>query len=475
MRLWIAGIGFLALGIGGARAQEKHEPDAKPRVPHNRTLNEYGVLEASGCMCLDLQEGEVLPPPELTIHEPFQYLRPDLQLTAAQLTGEQRYPVLTEFKILTPEVAAGDEVRAVARVVSPYNNTKPFVTTFFSEKYSRLGSATMYMNFEPSKDDKSLFLGRGRVSKFAPRGRYIVAYATIADEVGKRQSYGAEFHAPLDNEDGSPKFFMVEENPRVDLHAPVLESIGIETSKARAGETPVRFTARATDDRSGPVAAEAVWVSPEEDQWIRVTMVQKGNEPGKFLGMFTVPRWYEGGHWRLMRVSLVDDARNISYFFSKNDRVVREAEGVEVEQDPARVDKKPPRLLAVSLSTNEARVGESVTLTALVEDDLSGMKEVAGYLRSPNGADAVRVELKNEFVDLNRPSKIEEPNVWSATFKIGKTMERGTWTLVRLGLADQANNFYTYFVGREEILNGITINFLADEDAHHRPKPGENE
>jgi hypothetical protein len=465
MRLSIAGIGLFALSLSAAVAQEQRERDTGKRVPHNQTLNEYGVLEASGCMCLDLNDGDALLPPELTVPEPFQYLRPDLQLTAAQLTGEQRFPVLTEFKILTPEVAAGDEVRAVARVVSPYNNTRPFVTTFFSERYSRLGSATMYMNFEPSSDDKSLFLGRGRVSKFAPGGRYIVAYATIADEVGKRQSYGAEFHEPLDNDDGSPKFFMVEENPRVDLRAPALESVVIETPSAHAGETPILFTAVAKDDLSGPVGAEAVWVSASEEQWIRVTMVQQGSEPGKFLGLFTIPHWYEGGLWHLMRISVTDDARNIAYFFSKNDAVLREAGGVQVEQDPAKVDKKPPRLLAVSLSTSETRVGEPVTVTALVDDDLSGMRAVAGYLRSPNGADAVKVELENEFVDLNRPSKIAEPNVWSATFKIGKTMERGTWTLVRLGLADQANNFYTYFLGRDPILDGIEVDFVANDDS----------
>ena len=85
-------------------AQEKPAPD-KPektdRVPFGQTLNEYGVLNASGCMCEDLEDGEILPPPEITVPEPFQYLRPDLQITASQLTGDQRYPVLTEFKILS--------------------------------------------------------------------------------------------------------------------------------------------------------------------------------------------------------------------------------------------------------------------------------------------------------------------------------------------------------------------------------------
>ncbi len=422
-------------------------------------------------MCEDLEDGEVLPPPEITVPEPFQYLRPDLQITAAQLTGDQRYPVLTEFKILTPEVRAGDEVRAIARVTSVYKNTLPFVTTFFSERYSRLGSATMYVNFQPSKEDKSLFVGRGRVSKFAPGGRYIVAYATISDDVGKRQSYGAEFHEPLDNEDRTPKFFLVEDNPRVDLRAPELKSIEIETPSVTAGADAIRFTVEAADDVSGPVDAEAVWISPSEEQWIRVSMVHQGSEPGKFLGYFTIPQWYEGGEWRLMRIALTDDARNTAYYFSKNDAVVSKAPPVQVAQDQARVDKKQPRILAVSLSTTEARVGESVTVTALVEDELSGVRAVEGYVRSPHGVDAMKVKLSSDFVDLNRPSKIPEPNVWSATFKIRKSMERGLWTLARLGIADEANNYKTYFEGRDKLVTGITVNFLVEEEEKETESP----
>jgi hypothetical protein len=37
-------------------------------------------------------------------------------------------------------------------------------------------------------------------------------------------------------------------------------------------------------------------------------MVHQGSEPGKFLGYFTIPKWYEGGEWRLMRIALTDDA-----------------------------------------------------------------------------------------------------------------------------------------------------------------------
>src|SRR3990172_11281984 len=136
-------------------------------------------------------------------------------------------------------------------------------------------------------------------------------------------------------------------------------------------------------------------------------------------------------------------------------------------------ENKPERV-PFGRTLNEYGVLNASGCMALVEDDLSGVKAVEGYVRSPHGVDAVKVKLSSDFVDLNRPSKIPEPNVWSATFKIKKSMERGVWTLVRLGIADEANNFHTYFDGREKILTGITVNSLGEDDAREtEPTRGE--
>ncbi|MGH9323430.1 MAG: hypothetical protein ACRD3V_26545 [Vicinamibacteria bacterium] len=452
----------LALVISFALAQEAEEKQEDPPLPSNQKLNEYGVFPASA-----LHDGGLNLPPELRVPEQYQYLRPDLQLKEAELTGKQLPPVLTEMKVLTKEPKPGTEVRAIARVTSPYNKAESFVSLFYNQELGR--AATMYVNFKPQKDDPTLFLGRGKLSKWAAPGRYVVGTTIISDAVGDRKAYWADFHEPMQEKDGSPVGFDVGENPLADLEAPTLDSVTIETPRVRAGGDLVRFTVLSKDDKSGPTEAEAMWVSPSGKKQIRTTLVMVGGKPGTFRGVFTVPRWYEGGEWKIMSVALKDDATNVRYYFHRTEPLLANA-SVLVDQEPEMVDLTPGRILAVQFSNREALVGDSVTMTVLAEDDLSGISAIEGYVRSPNGADALQVKLKSmteeggEFVDLNRPSKIPEPNVWTGTFKVTDTMEWGEWKLVRLGIADEARNFYTYFLGRDEELEGLSVDFIHDED-----------
>jgi hypothetical protein len=53
--------------------------------------------------------------------------------------------------------------------------------------------------------------------------------------------------------------------------------------------------------------------------------------------------------------------------------------------------------------------------------------------------------------------------VWTGSFKVTDTMEWGRWSLVRLGIADAANNMYTYFLGRDEEIDGIYVDYVNEK------------
>ena len=429
--------------------------DKKDPIPSNRRLNMYGVLPSSA-----LNDGGMDLPVEMRVPEQYQYLRPDRQFTEGQLSGKQLPPVLTEFKVITKQVKPGDEVRVVARVVSPYNEAAPFTSLFYNQELGR--AAELYVNFKPDKKDKSLFRGIGKVSKYAAPGRYVVGTTIVPDAVGDRKAYWADFHRPMQEEDGSPAGFEVLDHPNADVDGPTLKSVTVETKTARAGEDVIHYAIETLDDKSGPVEAEGVWVAPSGGQWVRTTMVQRSDQPGTFLGAFVLPQWYEGGVWKLQQLALKDDATNVRYCFEPGEPLMKGA-AVSIVQDPKKVDRDPPQLLALQLSHKEAEVKDLVTITALVEDNLSGVETIEGYFRSPHGADAVKIKLKMVDVDLNRPSKIPEPNVWQGTIKLKDTMEMGTWSVVRLGLGDHAKNFRTYFAGRDPEITGATCRFIDSE------------
>lgn len=463
-----AGAVLLLLGGFAAAQEEKQEAEARkpagqthPLLPDHDVLNEFGVISSSGH-----DDGGWDLPPELRVPEQYQYRRRDQQLKEVDLTGNQLPPILTEMRVISKEVAPGDEVRAIARVVSPYNEAQSFVSLFYNRELGR--AATMYINFKPHDKDDTLFLGRGKLSRYAAPGRYVVGTTIIADKVGDRKAYWADFHKPMQEADGQPVGFMVTQGDTVDIAAPTLKSVSVDTERVRAGGGLIQYSVLAEDDVSGPTEAETVWVSPSGYHQIRSTMVMVGGQPGLFRGALGIPQWYEGGEWQLMRISLKDNATNIRYYFNRTEPLMAGAT-VQVDQEKEMVDQTPASVLAVQFTKTEAKLGEQVGITVLAEDNLSGVHGIEGYVRSPNGADALKVKLKSMtpemggYVALNRPSKLPEPNIWTGSFTVTETMEWGEWELVRLGISDAARNFYTYYEDRDPEIDGISVRFYNEE------------
>ena len=459
---------LLAASFAGAQEEEaaqevgKPEGQSHPLLPDHEVLNEYGVISSSGH-----DDGGWALPPELRVPEQYQYRRRDQQLKEVDLTGNQLPPVLTEMRVLTKSVEPGGEVRAIARVVSPYNKAQSFVSLFYNRELGR--AATMYINFQPHDSDDTLFLGRGKLSRYAAAGRYVVGTTIIADRVGDRKAYWADFHKAMQEEDGQPIGFMVTEGETADITAPTLEWVKVETDRVRAGGGLVHYSLMATDEMSGLTEAQTQWVSPSGYHQIRSTMVMVGGTPGLFRGALQIPQWYEGGEWQMMGITLKDHATNIRYYFNRTEPMMSAAT-VQVEQEKEMIDQTPAEILAVQFSRTEAKLGEQVVITVLADDNLSGVHAIEGYVRSPNGADAVKVKLKSltpemgGFVDLNRPSKLPEPHIWTGNFTVTDTMEWGEWELVRLGISDSARNFYTYYEDRDPEIGGITVRFYNDDE-----------
>ncbi len=473
---WVTLAAALLLSAGFAVAQEEGQEATEEAAPQTRAaegerhpllaphevLNEFGVISSSGH-----NDGGWALDPSLRVPEQYQYRRRDQQLREVDLTGNQLPPILTEMRVLTQSVAPGEEVRAIARVVSPYNKAQSFVSLFYNRELGR--AATMYINFQPHDSDETLFLGRGKLSRYAAPGRYVVGTTIIADRVGDRKAYWADFHKPMQEEDGTPIGFQVSEGPHTDINAPTLKSVSVETERVRAGGGLIRYEVVAEDDVSGPTEAETIWVSPSGYHQIRSTMVMIGGKPGHFRGALQIPQWYEGGEWQMMRVTLKDHATNIRYYFNRTEKMM-EAATVHVDQETEMVDQTPAKVLAVQFTKTEAKLGEQVGITVLAEDNLSGVHGIEGYVRSPNGADAVKVKLKSMtpemggFIALNRPSKLPEPHIWTGSFTVTDTMEWGEWELVRLGISDAAMNFYTYYEDRDPEIDGVKVLFFNEDE-----------
>jgi len=438
----------------GESGGEKNE---KTPVPMNRKLNENGVLPPS-----TIGDGGLDLPPEMRVPEQYHFMRPDVQKTDGEISGSQAPPILEEFKLLETNVKPGQEVRAVVRVKASLGQPKTPSAYFINEDYGRRG--IIYFNFKRDPKDPGLFRGLGPISPWAAAGRYVIETIILSDEGDNSKSYKAEFHPRLRDENGEPAHFVVEDHPNVDVDAPVLKSVTIEQKEVRAGRDLLLFSATCEDDRSGPIEAEAVWSSPTERQSIRVTMVMTNGQTGNFRGAVTIPEWYEGGEWTLMKITLKDNAGNQGHRFFATDPALK-GKTIRVIPEPSKVDLTPPDLLAVQFSKYEVKAGQPVTVTALVSDTLSGIESVSLLFMSESGVDSQKVDLKNTFVPLNRPSKIPEPNIWTGTLTVKPGNEMGNWKIARFGISDNARNFRTYFLGRDKVLDGVYVKYIGDEKA----------
>lgn len=411
--------------------------------------------------------GQLGVPDEDYIPEVFQYRRRGAQRTQAGLGGDHRSAALTELRVLDGFVEPGGVARGIARVEPAFEKGRRFVAEFWSQEYGR--AAVVYMNFRPHRKDKNLYLGRGRVGRHHPGGRYNIGSTMITDEHGHKKAYSNEFNPVMRAGDGTPAFFVVAENEAADLTPPTLVSLEVLTPEVGPGGT-IRVEAFAEDDLAGPTQARAVFVSPSGRRSVRADLIGDSRRPGRFLGAFTIPEWYEGGKWTAQKVELYDAARNQALLFAATDPGLRAA-AVLVAADPEKLDDEPPVLLALELPQREAPAGGAIPVAALVTDEGSGVDEVHVSFRSASGADLVRVELASRNPPLNRPSLVPQPNVFRGALKIEDWRERGRYTVSRVNLSDRAQNYRNLNPARDESVRGLSVVFVAGEPEGQPTEP----
>jgi hypothetical protein len=401
-------------------------------------------------------------PPDEYVPEVFQYLRPGLQVKESELKGgDHRHHALTEFRVVDRVVEPGDTVRLVARVSPPFQKGRPFVAEFWSQEYGR--AAVVYVNFKPSKKDKTLYLGKGSVGKFHPGGRYNVGSTMVPDEHGHKKAYSHDFAPTMREPDGTPVYFVVRDNPKADLTPPTLVSIRVAEKRVKIGQT-IHVEIEAKDEISGPTQAQAVFVSPSGDKGIRADLIGSVREPGKFYGAFSIPEWYEGGAWTIQKLIIYDAARNSGLLFTPTEPLMQGV-SFEVEQDLSQVDREPPRLITLEIPKRQAAASESVPVAALVEDNKSGVEKVYVSFLSEHGADLIRVELRSSNPPLNRPSRVPQPNVYRGALSLEKWHERGEYRVTRVNLADRASNYLNLNPVRDEMIQGITVTFEQEQES----------
>ncbi|MFC2171546.1 Ig-like domain repeat protein [Acidobacteriota bacterium] len=110
-------------------------------------------------------------------------------------------------------------------------------------------------------------------------------------------------------------------------------------------------------------------------------------------------------------------------------------------------DADPPYLYGMEITPSRIVDGQTVTVTADVEDDISGVKSVMGVLKSPSG------KSYQSFYCRETP----EPGRFSGKVVIPKDAERGEWYLSSVTVKDKAGNSYAYHATKDPVIQSVAL------------------
>lgn len=207
-----------------------------------------------------------------------------------------------------------------------------------------------------------------------------------------------------------------------------LSSNSIDTT---TGPANLAVNFNATDDLAGVNALQVLFQSPSG------TVVQTGNvnvTPGTTVSgsvPLTFPKFSEAGSWTLQSALLTDAAGNVQTL----DSSALISKGFPTSVTVASTtDTAPPTLTALTFTPSTADVGSAdvvITLTFHVGDNSSGAVAFQAGFSSPSGA-----TTQNASATFPANTSVDG----TATVRIPKSSETGTWSLTSVFLADAAGN-----------------------------------
>ena len=372
-------------------------------------------------------------------------------LNQGQLQGYHIPPVLYKVEIHNRKVAPGGTVRLTALYDDPTGEVNFLSASFQGPNGRRTNIGARY---RASPKNALRAEAELKISPWAEPGRYFALEMHAGNRLGHSKGYFSDFHQEL-----SDIWFEVEDNPNMDVTPPVLTEFSLfdgsdAMPRIKIGDV-IPIHARVTDDRSGPQSVRVVIAGPS-GKYAEANLVPSMSEEGAFVGAVQLNPFYEGGEYHVMRAWTQDRAGNHRFYFF-TEEIIGDARFV-VEPNEKN-DLAAPKLLNVAFDKMAAGFNETVTVSAVVTDELAGVEHVTVFVQSPNILDKRRVQLKARA----KPPVIIVPrfdlnqNVYDGTFTVDPLDEPGVWTVSRVVAGDFANNHLNVMATENEALAGLGV------------------
>jgi len=395
---------------------------------------------------VDYQEGPKVP----TIDDyylqgdPSQYIpdefmsNPSGEVDPRDLKGYHFPPQLKWVKVVSDrQVKAGGTIRLEAQAENPVPTQRWWIA--YQNQFGRRSSYRA--NFRPREDNPWLFDGTVQIDEWAEPGVYVVYDGELNSEIGHSKAFFPPMHPAMLGLE-----FEILPNSNVDVMYPDLVDLYIGEDENMNGATfdiedmiPVR--AKLFDNKSG--ASEVILrLSGPDNKYVELNLARRFNYPGEFVGYFQINQWSVGGEYVARTIQIKDKAGNQKDLFSSTNELLA-ATKFNIRQDPAKIDKVPPKLISVAFDRATAGMEDETKIVAIAVDDHSGIGDIwVDVGASPSWIDKKRVRLTPKSGrTLIKPGFDVKQNIYEGSFKTHKLDEPGDWVVSRVFVRDNANNY----------------------------------
>jgi hypothetical protein len=328
------------------------------------------------------------------------------------------------------------------------------VTAHLTDDNSGVQSATAYL-FSPSgtQDETSNFTKMSGtasdgvyqavfiIPQGAEAGTWKLTRVTLKDVSGNSVDYGPSF--PTQFPAGTQTNLLVTNTPP-DTEPPALVSLDFTPKSVDVSNAAriITVTAHLTDNSSGLQHAEVYFSSPSNAQQALSSFALTSGTAtdGMYQASVTIPESAEAGAWKLVRVNLLDNANNSVDYGPSYSTQFPSGTPTDLSVTSTTADTAPPTLVSLDFtpkSVNVSSASQTVTVTAHLTDENTGVHAATVFFSSPSQAQHV-------LAGFSLSSGTATDGTYQAIVTIPESAEAGTWELKQVFLQDTAGNSVSY-------------------------------
>ncbi|HOO53398.1 MAG TPA: NosD domain-containing protein [Methanothrix sp.] len=303
-----------------------------------------------------------------------------------------------------------------------------------------------------------------KLPRYSEEGIWELDILYLQDNVSNQNNLSGDDMAAM----GFPTKFVIDSGGVQDVEPPQVESFDFEPKiiNTSGSAQVVTFTINLTDDLSG-VGEDSLYVqfrSPSGEQFVEVlahpseSLVGGNGTMGVYQCTITLPRYSEGGTWKLERVWIDDGVGNTvdldladmaSHGFPTE--IVVESISDTTPPEVETFDFEPKEVVTISSA-------QSIRFGARLVDDLSGVGPLSqARFLSPSGRQSATVHF----------NYLSSGNETNATYEGNATLprysENGTWELDSFTVIDNVGNKRTLNI-ENMTSRGFPAKFLVRTD-----------